>query len=145
LIDTRDASASERWRSLLDATSARTPSAAQYSRPAPDRMLLDVDARELPAILFVSEAYHPWWRARVDGAPAEVLRAGIAFMAVRVPSGSHRVELEFQPPLALRAADRLTQLSWIALGGALLFAAIRAARERGVTRALPPSPPGAPS
>jgi hypothetical protein len=145
LIDRRDASASERWRSLLEAIPMRIPSAAQYNRPAPDRMLLDVDAGPLPAILFISEAYHPWWRARVDGTSAAVLRAGIAFMAAQVPSGSHRVELEFRPPLALRAADRVTQLSWIALGGALLVAAIRAARARGARRAPLPSPPGAPS
>jgi hypothetical protein len=145
LVDRRDASASERWRSLLEAVPPRAPRAAQYSRPAPDQMLLDVEATGSPAILFVSEAYHPWWHARVDGTTAEMLRAGIAFMAVRVPSGSHRVELEFRPPLALRAADRLTELSWIALGVALLVAAVRAARDRGATRAPRPSPPGAPS
>ena len=85
------------------------------------------------------------WRARVDGTPAEVLRAAIAFMAVRVPAGSHRVELELRPPLALRAADRVTQLSWIALGGVLLVAGARRIRGRDSTRAPRPSRRGAPS
>jgi len=126
LVDLRDASASGRWAALLTASSVPAPSAATYSRPAPDRMVLETDAGSTSAILFVSEAYHPWWRARIDGAAAEVLRAQIAFMAVRVPPGSHRVELELRPPLALRLADRVSQLSWIALAGAVLIAGARA-------------------
>jgi uncharacterized membrane protein YfhO len=88
-------------------------------------MVLDVDAGAAPAILFVSEAHHPWWRARVDGASAEVLRAQMAFMAVRVPPGAHRVELELRPPALVTAADRVTQLSWVVLSLAALAAAAR--------------------
>jgi Bacterial membrane protein YfhO len=131
VLDTREASAAARWATFLNVSAVRTPSAAGYSRPAPERMVLEADAGPAPAILFVSEAYHPLWRARVDGTPTEVLRAQIAFMAVRVPPGSHRVELELRPPLALRVADRVTQLSWIALAGAVLVAGTRALRQVG--------------
>jgi hypothetical protein len=123
LLDTRDASAAARWATFLTLGNVRQPVAAGYSRPAPERMVLDMDAGPAPGILFVSEAYHPWWQGRVDGTETEVLRAQIAFMAVRVPPGVHRVELELRPPLALRVADRVTQLSWIALAGAVVVAA----------------------
>lgn len=120
-----DATVPARWEAFLAAQAARPPSAARYERPAPERMVLDVDAGAAPAILFVSEAHHPWWRARVDGASAEVLRAQMAFMAVRVPPGAHRVELELRPPALVTAADRVTQLSWVVLSLAALAAAAR--------------------
>jgi hypothetical protein len=115
-----DVTAPVRWEAFLAAT--RPPSAARYQRPAPERMVLEADAGAAPAVLFVSEAYHPWWRARVDGAPAEVLRAQMTFMAVRVPAGAHRVELELRPPALVTAADRVTQLSWVVLAVAALAA-----------------------
>jgi hypothetical protein len=115
-----DVTAPVRWEAFLAA--ARPPSAARYERPAPERMVLEADAGAAPAVLFVSEAYHPWWRARVDGAPAEVLRAQMTFMAVRVPAGAHRVELELRPPALVTAADRVTQLSWVVLAVAALAA-----------------------
>ena len=91
--------------------------------------MLEADAGAAPAIVFVSEAHHPWWQARVDGEAAEVLRAQLAFMAVRVPPGTHRVELELRPPLAVRMADRVTQLAWLVLAGAALVAGLRALRR----------------
>ncbi len=134
LVDPRAGSSREQWAAFLAASSVRAPSAATYSRPAPDRMVLEADAGPAPAMLFVSEAYHPWWRARIDGATAEVLRAQIAFMAVRIPPGSHRVELELEPPLPLRVADRVSQLSWIALAGAVLVAGARGLRRPAARR-----------
>src|SRR6185369_13070447 len=129
-----DASVGSDWPALLTASSAHTPWAATYSRPAPERMVLEADAGPTPAVLFVSEAHHPWWRARVDGAPAEVLRAQLALMAVRIPPGPHRVELELRPPLAVRAADRVSQLAWLALGCAGLVAGARGLRRRASQR-----------
>lgn len=128
LLDIRDPSAAERWATFLAAQPTRPAAAARYARPAPDRMTFEVDAGPAPAILFVSEAHHPWWQARVDGTAAEVLRAQIAFMAVRVPPGPHRVELELSRPLLVRAADRITQLSWIALALAAVVSTVLGAR-----------------
>jgi hypothetical protein len=130
LLDTRETAAHGRWTAFLTLSAVRQPTVAEYARPAPERMVLQADAGPTAAILFVSEAYHPWWQARVDGEAAEVLRAEIAFMAVRVPPGPHRVELELRPPLALRVADRATELSWIVLAGAALVALGRVAARR---------------
>ena len=82
----------------------------------------------------ISEAHHPWWQARVDGEAAEVLRAQLAFMAVRVPPGTHRVELELRPPLALRVADRVSQLAWLAFACAGLVGGARGLRRRASRR-----------
>jgi len=101
-----------------------------YERPAPEHIALRVDAGDRPAVAFVSESYHPWWRARVDGAPAPVERAIGTFMAVVVPSGEHRVDLEFSPPVALQAAEILSRVAWVAVLGGLLVHAVKRLRAR---------------
>jgi len=49
------------------------------------------------AYLVLSDVYYPGWRASVDGAPAEVLRADYAFRAVWLAPGEHEVEMRFAP------------------------------------------------
>jgi hypothetical protein len=95
-----------------------------YRRPAPERIELSTDAGTAPALVLLSEAFHPWWRATVDGTPAPVLRAQLALMAVPVGAGPHRIELRFRRPLLVAAADVVTSLAWLTLlpltiGGAI--------------------------
>lgn len=56
------------------------------------------------AVLLVSEAYFPGWRARVDGRSTPVLRADGALMAVSVPAGEHVVVLDYLPAALLWGA-----------------------------------------
>lgn len=51
-----------------------------------------------PGWLVFSEVWHPGWRATIDGAPAPVLRADVALIAVAVPPGAHQVSLAFRDP-----------------------------------------------
>ncbi len=97
------------------ATSAPAPIAVTYHRPAPERMQLALDAGDAPALVFVSEGYHPWWRAQVDGLPAPVLRAAIAHVAVPVAPGRHEVELRLVRPALVAAADWISACAWLAL------------------------------
>jgi hypothetical protein len=54
---------------------------------------------EAPAagLVFLSEATYTERKAFVDGEPAELLKANLAFSAVHVAAGRHRVELRFVP------------------------------------------------
>lgn len=47
------------------------------------------------AWLVYSDAYHPGWKAKVDGVPAKVLRANVAFKALKLTPGAHTVEFSF--------------------------------------------------
>jgi len=47
--------------------------------------------------LVLSDVWHPWWRATVDGRGAAIRRANVMFRAVSIPAGRHRVRFEFHP------------------------------------------------
>ncbi len=47
--------------------------------------------------LVLTDAWHPWWRAEVDGRPARILKADVLFRAVAVRPGVHHVRFEFAP------------------------------------------------
>jgi len=54
-------------------------------------------------ILLLNDVWHPWWRATIDGADAEMMRANAIFRAVQVPPGKYTVRFSFEP---LRGAWR---------------------------------------
>lgn len=70
-----------------------------------------------PGWVVFSTAYYPGWRAAVDGAPVEVLRANVGLVAVPVPAGQHALRLWFTAPLVLLGLA-------ISLAAALALAAL---------------------
>jgi uncharacterized membrane protein YfhO len=48
------------------------------------------------AYLVLTESFYPGWTARVDGAPAEILRADHLFQAVRLSAGRHKVTFTYR-------------------------------------------------
>jgi len=64
--------------------------------------------------LVLSDVYYPGWRATVDGAPAEVLRADYAFRAVLLPPGEHVVRMEFAP-WTWRVGLAVSIITWVGL------------------------------
>jgi hypothetical protein len=88
----------------------------------PGRLELAAEA-ERDGFLVLAQPHFPGWTARLDGVEAPLLRANYAFAAVRVPAGSHTLELEYDP-LSFRAGAAVS-LGALALVGALLVLARR--------------------
>jgi len=74
-------------------------------------------------LLVVSEAYDDAWQVRLDGRPAALRRANVAFRGVALPAGRHRVEMRYRPR-GLRAGLMLSG------AGLMAFAAIRLGSRR---------------
>lgn len=51
-------------------------------------------------LLFLSVSYSDGWSCTVDGEPADVLQADVAFMAVPMAAGEHTFELRYATPYA---------------------------------------------
>lgn len=62
----------------------------------PDYVRLQAELSE-PGVVVLVDTYDPGWKATVDGRPARVLRANVAFRGVVVPAGRHVVEYVYRP------------------------------------------------
>ena len=51
----------------------------------------------VPGYVFLSEPYYPERRAFIDDQPVAALKANLAFTAIPVPAGTHRLELRYVP------------------------------------------------
>jgi hypothetical protein len=95
------------------------------TRLAYDRAEADADLGAAGHVVLV-DAYDPGWRVRVDGRPATLVRANVAFRAVEVPAGRHRIEQRYRPAAASVGAV----ISTLALGGMALAALPRRTPRR---------------
>ena len=48
-----------------------------------------------PTIAVIAQSFYPAWQATIDGLPVPLLRGNVAFQAVPVPGGRHRLRLEY--------------------------------------------------
>jgi hypothetical protein len=61
-----------------------------------DRLVVDASVPENEAAwLSYADADHPGWKATVNGSPAPILRANLAFKAVALRPGHNRIEFRF--------------------------------------------------
>jgi hypothetical protein len=93
-----------------------------------NRLVLDVRTPEA-ALLFMSEAYYPGWKAYVDGREEEILRANYIFRAVPVGPGSHKVEMVINP-LSFRVGLAVSLLTILLRRGGWVFANIKRRSRR---------------
>src|SRR5665213_85389 len=49
-----------------------------------------------PSLVVIAQTYYHNWRAEIDGRPAKLLRANVAFQALQVPAGTHQIHLFYQ-------------------------------------------------
>jgi len=47
--------------------------------------------------LVAGDTWYPGWEATIDGHPARLYPADVAFRGLQVPAGDHRVEMRFAP------------------------------------------------
>ena len=62
----------------------------------PERVVVETDA-SMPAYLVLSDTFDPGWSATVDGRPAPIRPAYVAFRAVYLPAGTHTVVFTYRP------------------------------------------------
>lgn len=68
------------------------------SRERPNALDLDVEAAG-DALLVIAVTRDKYWRATIDGAPAPIHPANLAFQSIVVPRGRHHVALRYLNPL----------------------------------------------
>ena len=69
---------------------------AEIVQDRPESLEIEVGSTG-PGFLFLADQYYPGWRARVNGEPAEILRANYAFRLVEVPAGRSVVTFTYRP------------------------------------------------
>jgi hypothetical protein len=101
----------------------------------PDRVQLEAEL-ERPGYVVLVDAFDPGWKVTLDGLEAPLLRANVAFRAVAVPAGRHRVEMRYRPA---SVTVGLTISAVAALVAAALWAAslLRARRAGAASAELP--------
>ncbi len=88
-----------------------------------DRVELDVTSPS-PAVLILLDAYASGWNATVNGKPARIYPANVAFRAVEVPAGKSSVRFVYRP-VAVWAGAAITLAGWVGV----LFLALRFSRR----------------
>jgi uncharacterized membrane protein YfhO len=87
-------------------------------------------------LLFLSIPYSTGWSATVDGVPAPVMRANVAFSGIAITGGTHLIELHYATP-GLRTGILISLIALL-LTAVLVFLTERRIRSR---RALAEEPP----
>jgi hypothetical protein len=75
---------------------AEVSGSARITRDDPEHVEVETDSPG-PAYLVLADTFDPGWSAEVDGRPASIRPAWIAFRAVYLPEGRHRVTFRYRP------------------------------------------------
>ena len=77
-----------------------------------------------PGYVVLSDSWYPGWTVTVDGQPAAVERANLAFRAVYVPKGTHTVRWTYRPKSYLVGLG-ISAATLLAVAAALLALVVR--------------------
>ncbi len=97
----------------------QTAGAVQFASYAPKRIVLQASA-DAPSVLLLNDRFDPNWQVSVDGKTNSLLRCNYIMRGVYLPTGTHRVEFSFKPPLAPFCVSLTAIGVGIALCGLLL-------------------------
>lgn len=92
---------------------------ARIDHDEAERVEVAVSA-ETPGYLFLADSFDPGWSATLDGEPVPIRPANIAFRAVFVPSGAHRVVFRYEPA-GFRAGLAVSALALVVTIGCLVW------------------------
>ena len=94
------------------------PGTAVILSYAPEQVIIHVEAAQ-PALLLLTDANYPGWRATLNGADAPIHTANLLFRALFVPAGTHEVVFSYEPEsvrngryLSLLGLMLLLALAW---------------------------------
>jgi len=82
--------------SLPLASNATVSGTARIVEDLPERVVVETEAA-MPAYLVLADTFDPGWSATVDGRPAPIRPAYVAFRAVFLPQGKHTVVFTYRP------------------------------------------------
>jgi hypothetical protein len=94
-------------------------SGIHYDFYSAEKSILNINT-DKDGLLFVSDAWYPGWKAKVDGKDAFIYRADYAFRAVAVTKGIHNVEFIYDPE-SLRMGELLSLIAVLFLAGIIFY------------------------
>lgn len=105
--------------------------AAEVTRTSfePRTTTVDVRAALGPTLLVVNDRWDPGWSARLDAAPARILRVNGLVRGILVPRGEHRVTFHYDTPRSV----------WLGLAAALSGVLLALAFAPGLRRRFAPN------
>ncbi len=104
---------------------ATNPATARVTNPRFSNRTVDADVEAAgPALVVVAQTYYHNWHAEVDGRPVPLLRANVAFQAVQVPAGRHRIHFYYRDD-AFQTGEVISFVAW----AACLVCLVRPARK----------------
>lgn len=110
-LDTKHAAvADEKFKGVLEGSALDSGTVSLTAYEA-NKLNYDVQSAKGGVVVF-SEIYYPGWTATIDGKPAELGRVNYVLRALKVPAGSHKIEMEFRP----KSVTVTNHIAYAALG-----------------------------
>ncbi|MCF0165899.1 MAG: YfhO family protein [Bacteroidales bacterium] len=88
------------------------------------------------ALAVFSEIYYPdGWQASIDGQSAGIIRANYVLRAMKLPAGSHKIEMRFNPPsfrtgrIISTASSAFLVVMLLGIGGLYILTRVRGRKE----------------
>jgi hypothetical protein len=102
LVDKRFHDQLEGWKSVKDSTAT-----VKLDSYAPNQLNYSYTCRNEQVIVFSEIYYDKGWNAFIDGKSVPHFRTNYVLRGMRVPGGSHKIELRFEPTLYY-SAERIS-------------------------------------